>query len=188
MAEHRMLIVEGEPSARHLMARIFSRRGWDVAAVGTVADGLAALGAGPAPDCLVLDLMLPDGDGEDVLRLARSDGLTTRVVVATVCGEARRLRTLAALGPDRVLTKPLDCDDICRSCGGRPDAPDGHGNQASASGQNNSSRVIICPVRSACKPAQSTSGGAPRAEVWRWRIWPISRRKRRSMSLARSAK
>jgi CheY-like chemotaxis protein len=120
MAAHRMLIVEDEPASRYLMARIFSRRGWDVAAVGTVAEGLAALDSGPEPDCLLLDLMLPDGQGEDVLRRVRSDGLRTRVVVSTAVWDEGRLGVLRALGADHVLAKPLDCDDICRLCGGPP--------------------------------------------------------------------
>jgi DNA-binding response OmpR family regulator len=116
MADRRMLIVEDEPTARSLMARIFSRRGWAVAAVGTVADGLAALGGAP-PDCLVLDLMLPDGDGADLLRRVRSEGLPSRVVVATGFGDPARIMGVAALRPDAVIRKPFDPAGIARPPG-----------------------------------------------------------------------
>src|SRR5438132_89627 len=57
----RVLIVEDHVASRVVLARLFSQAGWRVTEVGTLAKGLAALD--PPPDCIVLDLILPDGRG-----------------------------------------------------------------------------------------------------------------------------
>jgi DNA-binding response OmpR family regulator len=72
---------------------------------GTVADAMAGLAQ--RPDWILLDVMLPDGDGTQVLRRVMSDGLSSKVCVVTGCGPAR-LEEVHALGPEAVFTKPLD--------------------------------------------------------------------------------
>lgn len=87
MAERRtILIVEDHTPSRELMRKLFTLRGWRVVTASTVAEGLRALD--PPPDCLVLNLVLPDGDGERILREVRARGLPTRVAVCTVIGDA----------------------------------------------------------------------------------------------------
>ena len=61
------------------------------------------------PDWVLLDLMLPDGCGSDVLRKARSEGVADRVCVITGCAPAK-LEEVRKLGAGRVLTKPLDVE------------------------------------------------------------------------------
>ncbi|MCA1686598.1 MAG: response regulator, partial [Planctomycetia bacterium] len=85
--------------------------------------GLRFLESEPEPCCLVLDLSLPDGDGELVLRRLRDRGLRSRVVVATGVVDGKRLESVAALGLDALLTKPIHLADVwggdksCRVCG-----------------------------------------------------------------------
>jgi DNA-binding response OmpR family regulator len=52
-----------------------------VITAGTAAEGLAQLASPPC--CIVLDLMLPDGPGETILRQVRADRLGCRVAVRT---------------------------------------------------------------------------------------------------------
>ena len=59
------------------------------------------------PQWVLLDLMLPDGSGVDVLRRVKRDDPTTRVCVITGCGPAV-LDLVTTLGAEHVLTKPLD--------------------------------------------------------------------------------
>lgn len=61
-----------------------------------------------APNFAILDLMLPDGGGERVLELIRRRKLATKVIVVTACRERDRLREVARLKPDLILTKPVD--------------------------------------------------------------------------------
>ena len=81
-AAARLLVVEDEPSIRELLAGSLRYAGFEVAAAGTAADALR-LAAVHRPDLVVLDVMLPDGDGFDVLRRLRAAGPGPAVVFLT---------------------------------------------------------------------------------------------------------
>jgi len=115
MPGHRVLIVEDNDATLSALHRLFFRRGWQVAMAATVHDGLASLD--PPHDCIVLDLKLPDGGGEAVLRRVRADDVPTRlVVVLTGTDDPRRLAVVRDLAPDILLFKPLDADVLIRLC------------------------------------------------------------------------
>jgi DNA-binding response OmpR family regulator len=111
---HVLLLVEDHDATRHCLARLLGLKGWTVQTASTVAGGLALLDA--EPDCVVLDLMLPDGDGEAVLRRVRDAGLQTRVVVTTATGDEARLEQVRQLGAAAVLRKPVDVEEVSRVC------------------------------------------------------------------------
>ena len=106
----RLLIVEDDPAMTEVWQVVFSQRGWDVTVAATVAAGLASLD--PAPDYLILDLRLPDGDGEAILRQIRETGLRTRVAVTTAMEDAERLGAVRGLGPETLLSKPVDVAEV----------------------------------------------------------------------------
>ena len=92
-----------------MFATILKRRGFAVCEAATVAEAEAAL-ADP-PQWVLLDLMLPDGCGTDVLRRARARGVESRFCVITGCGvdmidDARRA------GAEHTFTKPLDVERL----------------------------------------------------------------------------
>jgi CheY-like chemotaxis protein len=116
VAARTMLLVEDEPATSWAMGLLLRRRGWAVATARTVEEALGALGRGPAPCWMMLDLSLPDGDGEEVLRRVREAGLPTRVVVTTGLADPERLDALSAFGPDAVLLKPVEVDQVFRVC------------------------------------------------------------------------
>jgi len=69
---------------------------------------MSALGALPQrPDWVLLDLMLPDGCGSEVLRKVRRDGAACKVCVITGCGP-EKLEEVRAMGPELILKKPVD--------------------------------------------------------------------------------
>lgn len=73
---------------------------------------LAEAGAAPAPALALLDLRLPDGDGLDLLRRWRADGLAWPVIVLTARDQVSdRIRGLQA-GADDYLVKPFDLDEL----------------------------------------------------------------------------
>jgi two-component system OmpR family response regulator len=59
-------------------------------------------------DFVLLDLMLPDGDGVEVLRQIRESNYTSRVLVTTAVSDPGRLGKVCQLRPEAVLQKPID--------------------------------------------------------------------------------
>lgn len=91
------------------------REGFEVLTAATTAEAVAALD--PAPDCVVLDLVLPDGEGETVLAKIRSEQLPVRVVaVVTGINDTLRLQRVSQLRPDLLLYKPIDSEVLFRVC------------------------------------------------------------------------
>jgi CheY-like chemotaxis protein len=120
MAEKTLLVVDDDPQTLWTMARLMEMRGWRVERARSVGGAFEALASGPAPDCLVLDLMLPDGDGAKVLRYVRDAGLPTRVVVTSAVVDPGRLGAVDELAPDAVILKPVDIDEVSLACEGLP--------------------------------------------------------------------
>jgi DNA-binding response OmpR family regulator len=103
------MIVEDDPATRKRPGGISSHRGRDVRSAPTAEEGLE-------PDFLILDLGLPDGDGETVFGAVRGAGLATRVIVCTGMVDPMRLLRLGRMRPDVTLIKPIDADVIARLC------------------------------------------------------------------------
>src|SRR4030095_574322 len=75
----RVLVVDDEHSLTELLKMALRYEGWDVR---TAADGFRAVKGAREfrPDAIVLDIMLPDIDGLEVLQRVRSDGAETPVL------------------------------------------------------------------------------------------------------------
>lgn len=107
----RILVVEDDPVLLDGLKAGLSLAGATVDTVTSCADGLAAL-ATFSFDAIVLDLMLPDGSGLDLLSDIRSAGNTTPVLLLTALDEViDRIRGLDA-GADDYLGKPFDLDEL----------------------------------------------------------------------------
>jgi two-component system, OmpR family, response regulator len=101
-----VLLVEDDLVSGKAMASILRRSGFEVTLVTTIAEALKRL-TNP-PQFVVLDLMLPDGDGAVVLRKIREQQLATRVMIITAVSDPQRLRAIRDMHPDLLLQKPID--------------------------------------------------------------------------------
>ncbi len=109
----RVLVIEDEPNISEAIRFVLKRDGWHVA---VEADGTAALDrlrAAP-PDVLVLDLMLPDISGFDILRALRAEPATQAlpVLMLTAKGQTADREQAARLGVTRFMTKPFANADM----------------------------------------------------------------------------
>ena len=106
-----MLLVEDDRSIWRLLQLELEHRGMDVR---VVTDGNAAL---PAvfehdPQIIVLDILLPGINGEQVLRQLRASAIETPVIMLTARDSARdKVRALDG-GADDYLTKPFDISEL----------------------------------------------------------------------------
>lgn len=104
----RTLIVEDDPDSCDALVRLLRRAGHDVACATSAGEALVKLEEW-TPDCVLLDLMLPDAPGGLVLRKIRNENMTCRVAVVTAAHENSRVRKHAAgFDPDAVFSKPID--------------------------------------------------------------------------------
>ena len=74
----RTLIVEDDLTSCSAALKILRLRGYDVDCATTLVEGFEKL-ATWGPRCVVLDLMLPDGNGLELLRHIRENALPVRV-------------------------------------------------------------------------------------------------------------
>lgn len=109
----RVLVVDDDPPICHVLGRLFRAEGWEVAAAPDIAAALALLQS--SPGYLVVDLELPDGDGEVVIRAALETDVSPCVVVCTGVVDPERLCAVRALGPRAVLSKPVDFAEILKA-------------------------------------------------------------------------
>src|SRR5205807_9986254 len=89
---------------------ILRSAGYDVETAETKSEALAALAIRP-PDALVLDLVLPDGQGVDVCADVRRWSRLPIVVLSAVGDEREKVRALDA-GADDYITKPFGTDEL----------------------------------------------------------------------------
>jgi two-component system KDP operon response regulator KdpE len=106
----RVLVVDDEPQIVRGLKIILRGAGYAVEAADTKAQALAALAARP-PDAMVLDLVLPDGQGVDVCKEVRTWSRLPIVVLSAVGDEREKVRALDA-GADDYITKPFGTDEL----------------------------------------------------------------------------
>jgi two-component system, OmpR family, KDP operon response regulator KdpE len=106
----RVLVVDDEPSILRVVAANLRARGYEAL---TAASGNAALTVieTQQPDCIVLDLGLPDVGGLEVLRRLRA-WTTTPVVILTAVDDQHRKAKALDLGADDYVTKPFTMTDL----------------------------------------------------------------------------
>lgn len=122
----RVLVVDDEPLILRALASGLGAAGY---AVRTAADATGALEAAAtwAPDVVVLDLRLPDGDGVEVCRRLREWSTVPVIVVSALDREADKIAALDA-GADDYVTKPYATGELLariRAALRRADAPAG---------------------------------------------------------------
>ena len=104
------LIVEDEAPIRRFVRMALEGEGWTVVEAGTMHDGLSGI-ATHAPDLVVLDLGLPDGDGMSLLRDLRSWSSTPVIVLSARADERDKVGALDAGAAD-YLTKPFGVGEL----------------------------------------------------------------------------
>lgn len=106
----RVLVVDDEPYITDVLASALVFEGFVTEEAATVAEALAKARRGDF-DCIVLDVMLPDGDGFDVCRTLRDEDIATPVLFLTARDAGADKLEGLALGDDYV-TKPFHIDEL----------------------------------------------------------------------------
>lgn len=106
----RVLVVDDEPGIRRVLGGYLTADGFEVAEATTGEDAVAQVRR-RAPDLVLLDVMLPDVDGIEVLRRIRT---FSDVYVVLVTARAEETDTLVglAVGADDYITKPFSPREV----------------------------------------------------------------------------
>jgi len=110
MAKRKILVVEDESSIAEPLAAALEREGFGTVVASTAAEALEAF-RNRSPDLVLLDVMLPDGDGRDVLRQIRSSSRIP-VIMLTARGEEMDRVIGLELGADDYVAKPFSAAEL----------------------------------------------------------------------------
>src|SRR4030095_7480082 len=105
----RVLVVDDEPTLAELLSMALRYEGWDVRSAG---DGQTAVRTARdfRPDAVVLDMMLPDIDGLEVLRRLRGESPEVPVLFLTAKDSVEDRITGLTAGGDDYVTKPFSLE------------------------------------------------------------------------------
>jgi len=101
-----VLLLEDDDSTADAMSQLLDHYECDVKHAKSILQAMPLLPL--APKFAILDLALPDGGGDRVLDLIRKRKMPTKVIILTACRDREKLKEVARLKPDLILTKPLD--------------------------------------------------------------------------------
>jgi two-component system, response regulator RegA len=110
-ADRSLLIVDDDGPFRERLAKAMERRGFEVRAAGSVAEGMDMARAA-APAFAVLDLRLLDGSGLDIVPAIRGARPESRIVILTGYGNIATAVAAVKAGAVDYLAKPADADQV----------------------------------------------------------------------------
>lgn len=107
----RVLVIEDEKKSASFIRKGLQEAGY-VAEVAESASGGLTMAANSDFDLVVLDVMLPDGNGMDVARQLRNEGFKGFILMLTALNSTRdKVRGLDS-GADDYLAKPFEFDEL----------------------------------------------------------------------------
>lgn len=107
----KLLVVEDEPGLRDMMTEVLKQQGWVVETASTYADAEEKIGLYEY-DCILLDLMLPDGNGLDLLAELQQKGNPPQVLITSAKAAVEDRVKGLDLGADDYLPKPFDLGEL----------------------------------------------------------------------------
>jgi two-component system, OmpR family, response regulator len=107
----RVLVVDDEPSLAELLASVLRYEGWEIQTAGDGA-GAVRVARDFKPDAVVLDIMLPDFDGLEVLRRLRATLPQVCVLFLTARDAVEDRVAGITAGGDDYVTKPFSLEEV----------------------------------------------------------------------------
>ncbi|HEX8080256.1 MAG TPA: ATP-binding protein [Jatrophihabitans sp.] len=107
----RILLVEDNVDMRDYLSRLLRADGWQVEAVGSVDEALAA---GAVPDLVLSDVMLPDRSGVELIKLMRANPMLMRIpaILLTARAGAESAAEGLRAGADDYIVKPFAAPEL----------------------------------------------------------------------------
>jgi two-component system response regulator AtoC len=107
-----VLIVDDDETFRTYVTLLLRDRGYAAEAVENGDQLIARLASGDMPSIILLDVLLKDADGIEVMRRIKTAGVTIPVIMLSGLGHVRTVVEAMKLGASDFLTKPFDDDAL----------------------------------------------------------------------------
>jgi two-component system OmpR family response regulator len=107
----RVLVVDDEPNIAELLSMALRLEGWEISVAHTGGDAVSKARE-HWPDAVVLDMMLPDFDGLEVLRRMRASSPDVPVLFLTARDAVEDRVTGLTAGGDDYVTKPFSLEEV----------------------------------------------------------------------------
>lgn len=113
-AKVRILVIDDDPAIQEMVRQLLGFHGWEAIQAMNATSGAAILRDQPLPDCVLLDLMLPDVSGLELLRQIRAKRVFDElpVIILSALADPDTIRKGLDLGADRYITKPYLANNL----------------------------------------------------------------------------
>lgn len=110
-------VIEDEPHLAKLLRSLLSIEGFETRIAANRAEIVEALKKTPVPELILLDVMLPDADGFEILAKLRHHPAFQHCAIVMLTGQATREAVLKGLagGADGYITKPFEVDVLMKA-------------------------------------------------------------------------
>ena len=112
MAGQKILIIDDDPRNIFALTAVLRRKGYECVSVPDAGAGISLLESDPAIGIILMDMMMPEMDGAEAIRVLQENELFSRIPVIAVTAQAMvgdKERCLAA-GAAGYISKPVDVD------------------------------------------------------------------------------
>jgi CheY-like chemotaxis protein len=106
-----LMIVDDDPQLIRVLAMFFDLEGYNVVRAANGREALTILGE-QTPDLILLDLMMPEVGGEEVVKQVRARGNKPRIPIVIFTAADTREEELRAAGADAFIAKPFSLDGL----------------------------------------------------------------------------
>lgn len=113
-AKKRVLVIDDDPEVHTLINVLLQRVNIQPISAYSVSDAVAILKKPPMPDLVVLDLMLPDVSGMELLRQMRVKPAFNNlpIIILSTLADVGQIREALSSGADRYVTKPYLANNL----------------------------------------------------------------------------
>ena len=106
LSQKRVLVIDDDPASVNLIKRIFMENGYNVSGATSGQEGLKKL-VDIHPSLVILDLLMPEMDGEDTLQAIRAE-MNVPVLIISAINDKKVIIHLLQAGADDYVVKPFD--------------------------------------------------------------------------------
>ena len=115
--QRRILVIDDDPAMQELIRVILERFGFELVPALNVGSAVEILRQKNLPDLVLLDMMLPDIDGLELLRQIRETKVFDNlpVIIVSAMADSDRIRKGLDMGADRYITKPAISHNLLKT-------------------------------------------------------------------------